>query len=1019
MNSTLFDTELAKLNPEQRAAVEEIEGPVMVIAGPGTGKTQILTLRIANILRQTDISPQNILALTFTEAAAFEMKSRLARIIGTAAYRVKIATFHSFCNDIIQEHSVYFQDLMMAEAITELEQILLMEEIFSETELKELKPFNKAELYLRPALQSIGNLKKEGITPALFAEAIDKQEAAIRSAEDLYSTRGKTKGQIKKEYQKQLRQVARNRELTIVYQKYQEQLRLRKRYDFNDMLIEVIEEFHRNEELLLAVQEQYQYFLVDEHQDTNAAQNAIVELLASFHDNPNLFVVGDEKQAIFRFQGASLENFLYFTSLYPTAKLINLVNNYRSSQTILDAATSLIRNNPANATLESSRVRLLAQADRPVHEIKIAASENYHTEYYFVADTIRAAMDRGTPGEEIVILARNNKDLKPMMDALEKSGVQFSIESDTNLLQDLTVQKLIQILRAVSTLGTDEDLVRALHIDCLEVDPLDVYHLIQLSKEKKISLWDLIDKKMYTDSLLLSNSEAMVACLQRFKSWKKVSYNSSFDYLFTTILHESGILEQVMHLPNTIDVMDKLVTLFQDIQVQMQNQRFYTLENFLMYIDSLDMHNIALATTAKTSQENAVRLMTAHRSKGLEFDIVFVINAFDGHWGNSRKKSELIKIPWEHLTVTMTEQAEVEANEDERRLFYVALTRARKELWLTYAKHTLEGKEQAPSQFISEIDPAFKTDVSLEQYEQTFIKTRNRIFTPVAKENKGSQSFLENKDYFAKLFRKKGLSATALNHYLKCPWIYFFKDLIGIPEIKVKQQMYGTAVHYALHRYINESKKRDVSVEQMIEWYRYALSNEPLTQAIFDELDARGAEVLKGYFTTVMGEWEHERLSEQKIEGVRIGEGVTLKGKIDMIELLPEEDGSPSKQAIVYDFKTTRPKSRGEIEGTTQKSTGDYKRQLVFYQLLINEYYATQWQMQQGVIEFLEPNESGNYKNEAFTITDTEVSELKELITKTAEEITTLSFWNKKCDDKDCEYCRIRSFITDDLTDPE
>lgn len=1019
MNSTLFDTELAKLNPEQRAAVEEIEGPVMVIAGPGTGKTQILTLRIANILKQTDISPDNILALTFTEAAAFEMKSRLARIIGTAAYRVKIATFHSFCNDVIQEHSVYFQDLMMAEAITELDQILLMEEIFSETELKELKPFNKAELYLRPALQSIGNLKKEGISPALFATAIEKQEAAILAAEDLYSTRGKTKGQIKKDYQKQLKQVAKNRELNIVYQKYQEQLRLRKRYDFNDMLIEVIEEFRRNEELLLAVQEQYQYFLVDEHQDTNAAQNAIVELLASFHDNPNLFVVGDEKQAIFRFQGASLENFLYFTSLYPTAKLINLVNNYRSSQTILDAATSLIRNNPANATLESSRVRLLAQAERPLHEIKIAASENYHTEFYFVADTIKEAMAQGTPGEEIVILARTNKDLQPMMDALEKTGIQFSIESDTNLLQDLTVQKLIQILRAVSTLGTDEDLVRALHIDCLEVDPLDVYHLIQLSKEKRVSLWDLVDKKLYTDSLLLSQSEALTTCLQRFKAWKKMSFNSSFDYLFTTILHESGILEQVMHLPNTIDVMDKLVTLFQDIQVQMQNQRFYTLENFLMYIDSLDTHNISLATTAKTSQENAVRLMTTHRSKGLEFDIVFVINVFDGHWGNSRKRNELFKLPWEHLTVTMTEQAEIEANEDERRLFYVALTRARKQLWVTYAKHTLEGKEQAPSQFITEIAPEFRTNIPLQEYEENFIANRNRIFTPVSRENNGSKSFLENKDYFIKLFRKKGLSATALNHYLKCPWIYFFKDLIGIPEIKVKQQMYGTAVHYALQRYINESKKRTVTVEQMIEWYRYSLSNEPLTQTIFDELDARGVEVLKGYYTTVMGEWKHERLSEQKIDGVRIREGITLKGKIDMIELLPGVDGSVGKEVVVYDFKTTKPKSRGEIEGTTQNSTGDYKRQLVFYQLLMNEYYGTQRQMTQGVIEFLEPNESGNYKSEAFSIDDTEVSDLKELIIKTAQEITDLAFWNKKCDDADCEYCRIRSFIRDDLTGQE
>jgi DNA helicase-2/ATP-dependent DNA helicase PcrA len=323
VTTSVFDDYYAKLNTAQKLAVDTIEGPVMVVAGPGTGKTQILTLRIANILMQTQINPENILALTFTESGVLAMRKRLVQIIGTPGYRAQIHTFHSFCNDVIRQNPEDFENLISSESITEVEQIQILEEIVQTTKLALLKPFGDPLYYVKHLLSAISDLKKEGITPTKLKKAIDDQEKDFGKIEDLYHEKGAygpkvrddgtvTKGAMKGKYQDLQKDIAKNKELLIVFEKYQQSLRDKKQYDFNDMLLEVIAAFESNPDLLLRQQEYFQYILVDEHQDTNAAQNKIVELLCSYYEEPNLFVVGDEKQAIYRFQGASLENFLYF-----------------------------------------------------------------------------------------------------------------------------------------------------------------------------------------------------------------------------------------------------------------------------------------------------------------------------------------------------------------------------------------------------------------------------------------------------------------------------------------------------------------------------------------------------------------------------------------------------------------------------------------------------------------------------------------------------------------------------------
>jgi len=331
-----------KLNPAQKKAVDTIEGPVMVIAGPGTGKTQILTLRIANILRQTDTAPEQILALTFTESGVFSMRKRLVEIIGSAGYRVRIHTFHGFANDLIREYPDAFPKIIGATHIHDVEKTDLVKELLATHGGKRLRPFGDPFFYVSSVKGAISEMKREYLAPAQFKKITAERKKAFARIPDLYNDKGKYAGTMKGKYARQNERLLRDEELAALYGRYEDALARRRRYDYDDMVVEAVRALEENSGLLLSLQEEHQYILADEHQDANRSQNRILELLASFHENPNLFVVGDEKQAIYRFQGASLENFRAFKRLYPAATVIALTENYRSTQPILDAAHSLI-----------------------------------------------------------------------------------------------------------------------------------------------------------------------------------------------------------------------------------------------------------------------------------------------------------------------------------------------------------------------------------------------------------------------------------------------------------------------------------------------------------------------------------------------------------------------------------------------------------------------------------------------------------------------------------------------------
>jgi DNA helicase II / ATP-dependent DNA helicase PcrA len=994
-----FDAFYRILNAAQREAVDSIEGPVMVVAGPGTGKTQVLTLRIANILIRTDTPPENILALTFTESGVASMRRRLSEIIGSPAYSVGINTFHGFCNEIIKNYPEDFPRIIGSTHVTEVDQITILENLIKKEKLKELKPFGSPFHYLKVILQSINELKREGIAPADFNKIIREEEESFKKIEDLKYVSGPHKGKMKGKYQELDRGIKKNKELSRLYGYYEESLKKEKLYDYTDMILEVLREFQVNEDLLLTLQEKHQYILVDEHQDTNNAQNKVVELLASFHESPNVFVVGDEKQAIFRFQGASLENFLYFKKLYPGAKLITLEESYRSTQTILDSAESLIKSSKA--------LRANSKAEeKPVRLFTFSAGE---IENYFLSQDISEKLGRGINPGEIAVLYRDNRDAISIMQALEKAGVPFSVESDQNILDDFDVKKLLLIFRAVENFGKDEQFIEALHVDFLNILPLDLYKLLANRIKNGEKIFEVVSKEEKLKKLNLETARLIHDFYRKVSGWHLASKNKSLVALFEIVVRESGLLAHVLKEPENVEKMDKISMLFDEVKELVGRHKNSRLKDFLNYLDTLEEHNILIKKASSFYLARRVRLMTAHRAKGQEFEYVYVVNTFDGHWGN-RRRAQLLKLPPRVYRLVSRAIDPGGSIDDERRLFYVAVTRAKREVTITYSKESPTKREQLPSLFINEIKPELIQIGDAGRYEKEFLGKKEILFAPSLA--KGIN--IKDKDFIHGLFLERGLSVTALNNYLSCPWKYFYNNLLRIPKAPSKHQMYGIAIHKTLKDFFDLAKEQELKKEFLIKKFSYYLNQQPLNSSDLEETREKGVRALEGYFDTYNKRWRTNVLGEFNVPGAMISVGgkkifaleIRLTGKIDKLEFL-----GAGKEVNVVDYKTGRPKSRGFIEGRTKNSNGDYKRQLIFYNILLNIYGAGRYKMISGDIDFIEPDEKGKYHKENFLIQADEIVELKELITKVASEILAVEFWNKHCDNNKCEFCELRNMM--------
>ena len=991
------------LNKQQKLAVDTIDGPVMVVAGPGTGKTQILTMRIANILQKTDIGAGGILAITFTESGVREMRKRLLSIIGPEAHKVHINTFHGFCNNLINQYPEFFPEIIGAANAREVDSILIIENVLDELRPEILYPRGDKYFYVYDILSAINELKREGFKPDEFIDLLGSVEKDFLSKPDLYHTKGAHNGKMKGEYKDQLRNIEKNKELAQIYQAYQNKMLEAHMYDFADMILYVSDALRGvnsfGEDFRQIIQERYQYILVDEHQDTNQAQNKIIEMLAGFFDdnpalsNPNIFVVGDDKQGIYRFQGASILNFTEFVRKYPQTVVINLIENYRSEPAILAYAENILAGREPlksqksqNNNLRESMPKIsVYECERPVDEI------------YVVAEKIKKLIADGVELKQIVVLYRTNKEALQIENVFSKQGIKNKVFSDKSVYENILVKKVLKIIEALVLYQNDSYISAILHIKEFNLHPHDIAMIIRkvhdLRTKNIFSL--LYDKKAFTE-LHLIEPEKVLDFAGKFKNWIEMRDEKNAKSLIEMILRDSGILQKII-TNNNADDFDALNAFLAEVDDFLSQDKKLTVGSFLDYVYLKQRHNVRAKITNTLDLSGSVCLMTAHKSKGLEFEYVFVMHVNAGIWSNRHKIEHLKLIPQVYGLDSVNED-----DLDERRLFYVAITRAKLGLILSYAKINNEGKELLPAEYIENI-PA----QHLEHIKQD---TNNKIDIELI----GNDVLPPDKvevDFVNALLDSQGLTPTALNNYLECPWRYFYRNLLRLPEPIQNHMLYGTAMHAGVE---NLFKADSLGQNQaaLIKGFEDSLLKQPLPKQDFEDLLKRGQQALIGWYEHSIKDFKYPRKTEQYIKGIAFDEVVHLSGKLDAIEQVDEN------LINVIDYKTGKPKTRNEILGATKNSDGAYWRQLVFYKILIDEHFGGRVVMQNAVLDFLEPDtdggkKEGKYKKEVFEITHEDVKNLKEQIITVAHEIRNLDFWTKKCDDKDCKYCELRDLMVE------
>jgi DNA helicase-2/ATP-dependent DNA helicase PcrA len=969
-----YKREKSKLNPEQRLAVETIEGPVMVLAGPGTGKTQVLAFRIAEILQRSDVAPRNILALTFTESGVAAMRERLVSLIGVAGYGVGIYTFHSFANRVINDSGAEFYKSHTLDPIDDIAQLKLIMTLIDASGDERIRPVRAPYFYVKPIMSTIKNLKNEGVTPEKLKLLCQDEMTRLEDSTESVSKSGKSKGNLKQSVKDTIEKLDRTIALSEIYSRYEAEMTERGLYDYEDMILFVLKSFHANSDLKAKYQEQFQYILVDEYQDTNSAQNTLVKMLSEYFDNPNLFVVGDDKQSIYRFQGASMANLLNFRDWYPAAQFISLKQNYRSGQIILNRADELIRQNKEQLAFVLPDVHTELTAQDPLGEVNFTDHHSPDHEALDILERIKTLLEQGITASHIAIIYRENSESELFTDLLTRQSIAFHLESGADVLKDSDTRQLLNLLELAYNPTNEMALFRYLHASYSGIDTSDLLAIGRLRRETRTNWVSLLESENPESSI--KNWDQVSVIWSRIKEWHRYLSNHNLGDTVEHIFIDSGLLTSIMLQPNQIERLHRLRCFFEEVKHITNSIPFATLDDLFDRVAIRLTYNLPLVCPPLIEKsDNAIRLMTAHKSKGLEFEYVFIPHFHDGLWSNNQKH-DLINLPpgiVPHHKVT-----EIETLEEERRLFYVALTRAKRAVFISSSEVDAGHKKILPAQFLSELNNVSILKPSNEVLPlQHFFSPVDALFITSA-----SQAYLKQ------VVTEQSITPTGLNTFLVCPQEYLYKDVYCIPGVREVFQSYGTAVHKAMELWGNWSKDgRMVSLTDIVGIFREALIKEGLTEDEVKRYEKLGIEVLSGYYETKANDWIAPLATEYSFSphNVLLDGEIPITGKFDKVEPIKR-----SKLVRVVDYKTGRAKSRNEIEGKTASADADYKRQLVFYAVLAEADPFFPYTIGEAALTFLDDHK--RYTTEVFEISKQEKEELKELIRAVRSEMLLLHF---------------------------
>jgi len=948
---------------------------VMVVAGPGTGKTTILTLRIAQILQKTDTPPSGILAITYTDAGVKAMRGKLREVIDARADEVKINTFHSFASSIITELGEHFPHLSNATQMTDVEIEVVIRDILKDKAFTELRPLGNPDLYIGSIIRAISEVKHEAFTPDMARSFALTEAKRIEQDENSISTRGKTKGQLKAEAKQDIEKCKRTELFADVYARYEAKKKEDKRMDYDDLIIELLVAFQNDELLLRLIQERFLYILVDEHQDTNDSQNLLISQLSDFFDTPNVFIVGDEKQAIYRFQGASVENFLKFQHAWKDMKVISLETNYRSHQGILDASFAMIENNYAEG--EHLKLRKQLKSDAKVERRKISiitAPDDISLDAYFLGEL--EELTRKEPKATVAIIVRRNRELDRVLNLLETKGISVSSERKIDIFSHPVGALFFNLIEYIA-------------------DPSATY---ALAKTLVAGLWQLSFDEM---SLCLqslrsgrgSGVEKYIPALSKIR--KEILSDAPVSFLIN-LAELSGFRDRISRDPSFVEVWRGITELSESVAREGNiRSPLELIERLLAYRTSAEKKSVKVSVGVS---DHLVRAMTAHGSKGLEFDYVFIPYASEESWIGRAHGNHFV-LP--------KKLASGDNVADTRRLFYVALTRARKHITILSAEEEAGGRSLSPLRFISELDPKDVLASSIEKKE----------LPPTSKESAERVSNQKLLDYAKRMLLEKGLSVTALNHFMNCPSKFVYQSILKLPQAPAPSAEKGTVMHEAFSR-VWKSEKRDAKITErcilqaLIMFERRTLLANFEKEAVSAELRENVpivAKALEPHFALEGKVFTEEWIGSEFESGYGGASfRIPIHGKLDAIVDAP-------KEVLVFDYKTKQAMSSAEIKGETKNSDGNYFRQLVFYRLLLEQDARFKGKAVSPALVFVSPDDKGRCPTIALPIEKSDIEKVKSEI-----QTLVLAVWSGKiltdvCEDKKCEWCGLKKFVVNSL----
>ncbi|HPB60485.1 MAG TPA: ATP-dependent DNA helicase [Candidatus Paceibacterota bacterium] len=964
-----FNEAYNRLNSAQKEAVDTIEGPVMVIAGPGTGKTQILALRVANILYQTDTPPSGILALTFTEAGQKAMRLKLRQFIGSAADEIGVYTYHGFASAVMAEFGDHFPHLRQAKQLTEVEAETLIREILRAKRFSRLRPLGDPDFYVGKIIKAISDCRKEAWTPEMIADFAAAQIEVIKNDPASISSRGATKGQLKADALKKIDKAEKTKIFAEVYATYEEKKKIERRIDFDDLIFELTQALEQDELLLRLLQEKYLYILVDEHQDTNDAQNALIKKIADFYEEPNLFVVGDEKQAIYRFQGASVQNFLRFQSLWPAMKVISLENNYRSHQGILDACFGLIENNYQADEYPELRIRLKSANGEEPEPVEVVMAGNVAAAEKYLADEIKKVLmadDKAT----VAVITKTNRDVENALRVLETAGVPAAAERGADVFGHPLGRLFFALAEYLADAAKTESLAYALSGGLWG---LDLFERAEVMKNIRSGNLKDLDKKLSKLSVLKEKAVSV----------------SAVEFLIL-VGEESGLVALTLGDPLSMEVWRSIVALGEDLaRTQKIEDPILLIEAMLSFRQTAENKSVKIMAGFG---EARVRIMTAHGSKGLEFDYVFLPYATEESW-MSRGFGNYFLLP--------ESKEENDDLRDARRLFYVALTRARHRAVVVVGLADGMKRTLTPLRFIDELDqenvartslPALVTAPAAVNLSQLAKKDEARLV-----------EFAKN------ILLEKGLSVTALNHFCECPSKFFFKSILKVPEAPAMPAEKGNAMHEAIAAVWALSEKTEEKITETLKvalqnYFAHSLLLSADKELALEELLLAAPKVAAalGPHFAIKGVAAAEKWVEARFEFKVEKQAVELKihGKMDAII-------DTAEKVLVFDYKTKSAMSEAAIKGETKNDDGNYFRQLIFYKILLAESSFYRGQTIEPALVFVKPDNKGRCPTVSIPIAAEDISRVKGEIGALLESVWTGRILTETCDDPKCEYCQL------------